>query len=145
MLSINAMQQHNHKIAEYSKILSVLIQDKELCHTQIVCDLFFNYVNAVNEHFTKEEKNIYQPMLIHSDSAIKNTATHFMSGSMEIKRVIAEYKKKWCSKNTLRIKNHQHFIDDTEEIFAFVCSRIIDESDRLYPAFKKATQQQKAA
>ena len=84
-------------------------------------------------------------MLVHDDSSIKNTATHFMSGSMEIKRVLAQYTKKWCSKDTLRIKNHQQFIDDTEEIFEFVWNRIIDESERLYPAFKIATQEQKAA
>jgi hypothetical protein len=140
MISIDTMHQDNHKISEYSKVLSVLIQDKELCDTKIVCDIFFNYVNAVNEHLTNEEKNIYQPMLVHGDSSIKNIACRFMSGSIETKRIIANYTKKWCSQNTLLIKNHQEFIVDTEEIFMFIWNRIIDESEYLYPAFKIATQ-----
>lgn len=145
MISIDTMHENNHKIAEHSKVLSVLIRNRALCDTQVVCDMFFNYVDAVKEHLSNEEKNIYQPMLIHSEPSIKNTATQFMSGSMEIKRVISQYTKKWCSKKTLRIKNHQQFIDETEEIFEFVWNRIIDESEHLYPAFKIATQQQKAA
>jgi len=142
MISIDAMHRQNHKIAEYSKVLSVLIRDKELCNTEIVCDIFFDYVNAVKEHLTNEEQNIYQPMLIHSDCSIKNIACRFMSGSMETKRIIANYTKKWCSQNTLLIKNHQQFIDDTEEIFEFIWNRIRDESEHLYPAFKIATQPQ---
>ena len=145
MISIDSMHEHNHKIAEYSKVLSVLIRDRELCDTQVMCDIFFNYVDAVKEHLATEEKNIYQPMLIHSNQSIKNTATQFMSGSMEIKRVIAQYTRKWCSRNTLRIKNHEQFVNDTEEIFEFVWNRIIDESEHLYPAFKVATQQKQAA
>ena len=145
MISIDSMHEHNHKIAEHSKVLSVLIRNRELCDTQVMCDIFFSYVDAVNEHLKNEEKNIYQPMLIHSDQSIKNTATQFMSGSMEIKRVIKQYTKKWCSRNKLRIKNHDQFIHDTEEIFEFVWNRIIDESEHLYPAFKIATQQKQAA
>ena len=145
MISIDDMHEHNHKITEYSKVLSVLIKDRELCNTQVMCDIFFNYVDAVKEHLSNEEKNIYQPMLIHSDSSINNTATQFMSGSNEIKRVIAQYTKKWCLRNTLRIKNHQQFITETEEIFNFVLDRIVDESEHLYPAFKRATEQEKAA
>ncbi len=145
MISIDSMHEHNHKIAEYSKVLSVLIRDRELCDTQVMCDIFFNYVDAVKEHLKTEEKNIYQPMLIHSDQSIKNTATQFMSGSMEIKRVIAQYTRKWCSGSKLRIKNHDLFVEDTEEIFEFVWNRIIDESEHLYPAFKIATQQKLAA
>lgn len=145
MISINKMHEHNHKIAEYSKVLSVLIRDKELCDTQLMCTIFFNYVEAVREHLSNEERNIYHPMLIHGDANIKNTATQFMSGSVEIKRIIGGYTKKWCSKKTLRIKNHPQFVADTEEIFEFVWNRIIDESEHLYPAFKIATEQKQAA
>ncbi|MCK5726850.1 MAG: hypothetical protein KAH22_08510 [Thiotrichaceae bacterium] len=139
MISLDAMHEHNHKIAEHSKVLSVLIRNRELCDTKVMCDIFFSYVDAVKEHLSIEEKNIYQPMLVHSDSEIKNTATKFMSGSMEIKRVLAQYTRRWCSKNTLRIKNHDLFVADTEQIFEFVWNRIIDESEHLYPAYKKAT------
>ena len=140
MISIDTLQEHNHKIAEHSKVLSVLIHDRELCDTQVMCDIFFNYVDAVKEHLDTEERNIYQPMLVHSDAAVKNAAGQFMSGSVEIKRVLGQYTKKWCSKKTLRIKNHEQFVSDTEDIFELVWKRIIDESEHLYPLFKKAIQ-----
>lgn len=145
MISIDTLQKHNHKIAEHSKVLSVLIRNRELCDTQIMCDIFFNYVAAVKEHLDTEDRNIYQPMLVHSDTEIKHTASQFMSGSVEIKRVIAEYTKKWCRKHSLRIKDHALFVSDTEDIFELVWKRIIDESEHLYPVFKKAIQQAEAA
>ena len=145
MISIDTLQQHNHKIAEYSKVLSVLIKDRELCDTQVLCNIFFSYVDAVKEHLDIEDRNIYQPMLVHSDTEIKHTASQFMSGSIEIKRVIAEYTKQWCRKDSLRIKNHDLFVSDTEDIFELVWKRIIDESEHLYPIFNKAIQQKKAA
>lgn len=138
MISIESLHEHNHTIAEHAKVLSVLIKNRELCDTQVVCDIFFNYVDAVKEHLDLEDRNIYQPMLTHNNSEIKNTAGQFMSGSTEIKRVISQYTKRWCSKNSLRIRNHEQFISDTEDIFELVWKRIIDESENLYPAFKKA-------
>ena len=144
VISIETLQQHNHRIAEHSKVLSVLIRDRELCDTQVMCDVFFSYVDAVKEHLDTEDRNIYQPMLVHSDGDIKNTAGLFMSGSIEIKRVIAEYTKQWCRKSTLRIKNHDQFVSDTEDIFELVWKRIIDESEHLYPAFNRATQKEAA-
>ena len=140
MTSIETLQKDNHKIAEYSKVLSVLIRDRELCDTQVLCDIFFNYVNAVQEHLDVEARNVYQPMLVHSDADIKHAAGQFMSGSVEIKRVIAEYTKQWCRKDSLRIKDHEKFISDTDDIFELVWSRIIDESEHLYPAYKRAIQ-----
>ena len=56
MISIDTMHEHNHKIAEHSKVLSVLIRNRELCDTQVMCDIFFSYVDAVKEHLTNEEK-----------------------------------------------------------------------------------------
>jgi hypothetical protein len=48
-------------------------------------------VDAVKEHLKTEEKNIYQPMLIHSDQSIKNTATQFC---------LAQWKSSASSRNT---------------------------------------------
>ncbi|RTZ66646.1 MAG: hypothetical protein DSZ29_02565 [Aquificaceae bacterium] len=145
MIAIDTLQQDNHKIAEHSKVLSVLIKNRELCDTQVLCDIFFNYVDAVKEHLDIEDRNIYQPMLVHSDADIKHTASQFMSGSIEIKRVISEYTKQWCRKDSLRIKNHDQFVADTEDIFELVWKRIIDESEHLYPVFKRAIQHKEVA
>ncbi|MCK5903190.1 MAG: hypothetical protein KAG28_08560 [Cocleimonas sp.] len=138
MLSLDVLKESNHKIAEHSKVLSVLIRNRELCDTQVMCDIFFRYVDLVREHLNTEDRNLYQSMMIHNDADIKNTARDFMSGSVEIKRVIAQYTKRWCKKGTLRIKNHEQFISDTEDIFELVWKRIINESEHLYPAFIRA-------
>ncbi|MCK5901754.1 MAG: hemerythrin domain-containing protein [Cocleimonas sp.] len=138
MVSIDTLQDQNHKIAELSNVLEVLLRNRELCDTQLTCDIFFSYVDLVKEHLSVEERNLYQPMLTHSDTAVKKVADQFMTGSSEIKRVFAQYLKRWCRKKTLHIKNHAKFINDTDDMFELVWKRIVDETEKLYPMARKA-------
>ncbi|HIO92310.1 MAG TPA: hemerythrin domain-containing protein [Leucothrix mucor] len=139
MISIDSLQEQNHKIAELSNVLEVLLKNRELCDTQVTCDMFFSYVDLVKDHLQLEDRNLYQPMLTHSDSSVKKVADQFMTGSTEIKRVFDQYLKKWSRKNTLRIKNHDKFISDTSDMFELVWRRIVDETEHLYPVVRKIT------
>ena len=78
----------------------------------------------------------------HKDIDVKNTATKYLSGSAEIKRVFKEYLKKWCRNNKFRIKNHQQFISDTEDMFEMVHDRIIDELEHFYPLVRNVSNSQ---
>jgi Na+-transporting NADH:ubiquinone oxidoreductase subunit NqrA len=137
MILIDTLQAQNHKIAELSNVLEVLLQNRALCNTQVTCDMFFSYVDLVKEHLQLEDKNIYQPMLTHPDASVKKVADQFMTGSTEIKRVFDQYLKHWCRKKTLRIKNHEKFINDTMDMFELVWKRIVDETEHLYPVVRK--------
>ena len=139
MITIDILQEQNHKIAELSNVLEVLLQNRELCDTEVTCELFFSYVNLVKEHLRVEDKNIYQPMLTHSDSSVKKVADQFMTGSTEIKRVFDQYLKRWSRKDTLRIKNHDKFMSDTTDMFELVWRRIVDETEHLYPVVRRVS------
>lgn len=136
MISIDTLQDQNHKITELSNVLSVLLENRELCDTQITCDMFFDYVDLVKSHLELEDKNLYQSMLTHSDPTVKKVADQFMTGSSEIKRVFGQYTKRWCHKKELRIKNHDKFMADTNDMFELVWNRLVDETEHLYPVVR---------
>ena len=133
MLSFDELYDENHKISELSNVLSRLIEDRLLCDTSITSKLFFKYIDHVKHHLDIEEREMYQPLLISSDSKIKNIANQFLSGSGEIKRVLKQYTKRWCRGKKLWIKNHDLFIQESRDIFTLVSARILNETERLYP------------
>jgi len=137
VIVIDTLQEQNHQIAELSNVLETLLKNRELCDTQVACDMFFSYIDLVKEHLRVEDENIYQPMLTHSDASVKKVADQFMTGSSEIKRVLGQYLKRWSRKNTLRIKNHDKFLSDTNDMFELIWKRIIDETEHLYPVVRE--------
>jgi hypothetical protein len=70
---------------------------------------------------------------------VKNTADRFLSGSVEIKKIFAEYVKEWCSQKdrVLTIRNHGDFVKETAEMFELVLDRIQRETEHLYPLIRK--------
>ena len=133
MLSFDELYEENHKISELSKVLSHLIEDRLLCDSSVTANLFFKYIDHVKHHLNTEERELYQPLLMASNNKTKNIANQFLSGSGEIKRVLKQYLKRWCRGDTLWIKNHNLFIQESREIFRLVDARIIDEIEKLYP------------
>jgi len=136
MITFEDLNNQNQKISELSKVLSALIQERDVCDTQITCDLFFDYVDKVKEHLDIEERELYKELLTHSDSNVKNTANKFLSSSSEIKRLLKQYVKRWCKSKTLRIGDHASFIKESDEMFTIVLDRIVDETEHLYPILR---------
>ncbi len=145
MISFTELTQQNHKIAELSKVLSHIIKDREICDTDVTCDLFFDFVSRVQEHLDVEDREIYQALLTHQENRVKNTANRFLSGSAEIKRVFKQYLRRWCNQKSLRIKNHGQFVQETNDMFDLVLQRIQDETEHLYPIVKEVKWEKQAA
>ncbi len=145
MVSFQEMYNQIHKISELSGVLSHLIEERSLCDTGVTCDLFFEYVEQVKEHLDEEEKSLYQPLLIHSENHVKNTATKFLSGSSEIKRVFKQYLRRWCKNKDLRIRDHELFLKETNEMFELVNKRLIDETEHLYPVARDVMKEDRKA
>ncbi|MEE9351765.1 MAG: hypothetical protein V3U78_05855 [Thiotrichaceae bacterium] len=137
MIGFKELYEQNHKIAELSKVLSHVIEDRSLCDTDVTCDLFFDFTDTVKDHLDVEDREIYQALLVHRESRVNNTASRFLSGSAEIKRVFKQYLRRWCHNKTLRIRNHAEFVAETNEMFELVLSRIQDEVEHLYPVVKE--------
>ena len=107
MVTYDDLNSQNDKITELSDVLNKLLSDRGLCDSRVTCDLFFQYVETVQDHLKLEDRHIYRQMLTHRDQGVRNTATKFMSGQVEIKRVFASYLRKWCKK-----RGHELIIND---------------------------------
>ena len=136
MITYKELNEQNHRITELSNVLSYLFKDRSMCDSESCCELFNNYVTLVNEHIDLVDKNMYSDLLGSSDEKVKNVAKNFMSGSVEIKKILRDFTKQWCpvkNKNELKIKDHGTFLSDIEELFDIVLKRILDETEHLYP------------
>jgi hypothetical protein len=136
MITYKELNEQNHRITELSNILNHLFQDRSMCDTTTCCELFNNYVNLVNQHVDMVDKNMYSDLLASPDEKVNNVAKNFMSGSVEIKKILKEFSKEWCpikNKNELKIKDHAAFLQAIDELFEIVLKRILDETEHLYP------------
>jgi hypothetical protein len=125
---------HNHKLRELSNVVVYLLQERSMCDTETANDLFCETLRKIDEHLSMVD-HLYATLLNQKDEKAHRTAKMFMSGEVELKRIIAEYKKVWFARSRpeLRVGNHQQFIKETEELFEIVLSRIEDETEKLYP------------
>jgi len=136
MLTYAELNEQNHRITELSNVLSYLFQDRLICDTGSCCELFYRYVDLVKEHIELVDRDMYKELLKSPDDKINNVARNFMSGSVEIKRILKAFTKRWCPtkrKDTLHINEHARFLQDTDELFEIVLQRILDETEHLYP------------
>ncbi len=137
MVSFTELHSQNHNITELSKILFQLINKRSLCDLDVTCDIFFDYITKVKAHLDLEERELYRDLLTHSEKDVTANAKKYLSGSSEIKHVLKDYLKRWCRNKSLRIKDHEKFVKDSEEIFDLVNDRITDEVENFYPMVRK--------
>lgn len=107
-----------------------------MCDTQTCCDLFSNYMTQVKEHIDTVDKNMYSDLLASPDEKVNNVAKNFMSGSVEVKKILQSFSKQWCpsrGNNDFMIKDHDQFLKAMDELFDIVLQRIQDETEHLYP------------
>ena len=97
-------------------------------------------MDHVNKHMQLVESDMYPDLLSNPAPAARITVSNFLGSSQGIKHIMSSYKKKWCdSKNTgLSIgAKHDEFIQETDEMFAAILTRIQDEMENLYPIVRK--------
>jgi hypothetical protein len=80
---------------------------------------------------------MYKDLLASPDEKVANVAKNFMSGSVEVKKILREFTHRWCpaskKKDSLHIKDHAEFLVDTDALFEIILQRIQDETEHLYP------------
>ena len=142
MISYEQLNEQNHQIVELSNVLSYLFQDRAMCDTDTCCDLFFRYMEKVNEHMELVDSNLYGPLLAQHENDIKNTARNFMSGGQEIRHILKRYQKKWCKNKKQQLlvgRGYEEFLRETNDMFGMVLDRIQLETERLYPLIREIT------
>ena len=136
MITYTKLNQQNHRITELSNVLGYLFRDRAMCDTVTCCNLFNNYMVQVKEHIEMVDKNMYSDLLASPDDKVNNVAKNFMSGSVEVKKILKTFSKQWCptrGSNDLRIKDHEQFLGAIDELFEIVLQRIQNETEHLYP------------
>jgi hypothetical protein len=142
MVTYDELNEQNHRITELSNVLRYLLKDRSMCDTGSCCDIFYSYVDLVKKHTEIVDSEMCSNLLMSNDDKISNVAKNFMSGSVEIKKILKNFTKQWCptkSKGTLRIKDHESFLKDTDKLFDLVLRRILDETEHLYPLVRSLT------
>ena len=140
MISYQELNTQIDKITELSNVLSVLLKDRTICDTETCCNLFYNYMDHVNNHLQVVESTMYPSLLSNSESEAKNIASNFMGSSQGVKHVMTSYVKKWCDKKHKGLAigaKHDEFIKDTDDMFEVILNRIQDEAENLYPMVRK--------
>lgn len=136
MVTYKDLNEQNHRITELSNVLRYLLRDRSMCDTDSCCNLFGNYMTLVNQHIETVDKNMYSDLLASPDEKVNNVAKNFMSGSVEVRKILQKFNKQWCpskNSNDLRIKDHEEFLSAMDELFDIVLQRILDETEHLYP------------
>lgn len=141
MVTYDELHHQNHKITELTNILQHLLGDRSLCDSDVTCNLFFEYVDAVKGHLAVTDSAMYSKLLGSNDQKMSNIANRFMGGSREINRIFSSYLKKWCKLRSkqLVIREYDAFMKDTQEMFDMVLDRIQSETEHLYPAVRRVT------
>ncbi|MCP3848737.1 MAG: hypothetical protein GY694_00660 [Gammaproteobacteria bacterium] len=137
MTDFNGLYETNHKISERIKIFLYLIKKRSVCDTQVANELFYELLNMIKKQTEREDKDFFKDMLTSSIPEVKTFANNFLSGSSEIKRVIKQYTKRWTFNNHLRIKDHESFINDSNEAFGMIDKHIVLKTEKLYPEVRK--------
>ena len=149
MATFTTLHREIHEITEKNNVFRYLIQDRFMCDTKIAETIFFDYVKLVKKHMEKVDRQFCRQLLSHEAQTVRNTADRFLSGSSEIKRIFAEYLKRYCTPphQCLHIKDHARFVEETNQIFDMVLERIERETEHLYPLIRslEARAEQKQA
>lgn len=132
MVPFAELNRQNHEITELCQVLGVLIRDRSMCDTSIVCELFQRFSDKVRAHMELEDRTLYARLLTHPDRNINAQANRSLNGAKEIKRIFSQYTNTWC-RHGLDIYDHQKFVRETEDMFRLVQERIQDEVEKLYP------------
>ncbi len=142
MITYDELNAQNHSITELSNVLLYLFKERSMCDTGACCELFYRYMDKVQEHIDLVDKNLYSDLLNDHDIDVRNLVRNFMSGSQEIKKLMRTYTRKWCPHkrpDELLIGDHVLFLKETEGMFEMVLQRIQDETEKLYPLIRKTS------
>ena len=145
MVSFDELNEQNHKISELTQVIMYLIKDRSICDSEVTCALFFDLTDKIKDQLDMEERELYKDLLTHKDQELNVLANEYLSSSVEFKRKLKSYIKYWCHNKSLRIKNHDDFLNKTDELFSIMQDRIVNVTENLYPLVKKINSEKVAA
>lgn len=131
MIPLNELKQQHQEISELIQVLSILLHDKSVRHTNTVFKLFEQFFTIVNHHLELEGKTLYPQLLVHKNKAMREVAVRFLSGSGSISKFFAKYIKN-CHNWQNAVDDNDAFIQETEAVFEFLKKRIKAEEEEFF-------------
>lgn len=144
MVSFDELNEQNHKISELIQMITYLIKERSFCDSKVTCALFFELTDKMKDQLDREERELYKDLLTHKDQQLNDLANTYLNSSVDFKRKLKSYIKHWCQNKSLRIKNHDDFLNKSDELFSIMQDRIIDVTENLYPVVKKINSEKSA-
>ncbi len=145
MLTFESMHIKGQEITELSNILTRLVADRAMCDNSITVELLLRYFRSVDSHLMQQDTKLYSVLLSHPEGKVNNSGKLFMSGSLEVKRAMTNFKRRWCKNGTLKFRDHNAFLKDADQMFDMVLTRLQIETEQLYPLVRRVTEERKAA
>jgi hemerythrin-like domain-containing protein len=93
---------------------------------KLLCDM----AAKVKDHLTKEDKELYPPLLTDSEVTVRAIAWGLVSGEHSLRQWFEEYNKKWLTKRDLEFDDG--FLQETNNLLDALAKRIEREERLLF-------------
>ncbi len=90
----------------------------------------------LNKHLSEEDRGVYPPLLTHEDPKLKSLAWGFISGEKPLRKQFESYHRKWLKDCDFTFSDA--FLEETNEVFSAIESRIRREQEVLLPKLEKS-------
>ena len=132
MYTISELKKQNQEISDLVEVLTVLLNENNLIHNPLVCDLVCRFNEKVWMHLVFEDDSLYAELAKHHNPDISSIAKQFHDCTKEIKKEFSQYMKLWC-KVSGADHHKQAFCDQTSDMLKKVKERIEFETEKMFP------------
>jgi len=127
--------QHVELLQTLSDFSFYLDVDKLLGNLDEAKTLQFELFSKLSIHLSIEDKVFYPRFLLHFDKGIKNLARDYIVEMGNISEELKAYRSQWPNTSEIQ-KKPLVFIEQTEQIFTDLKTRIEKEDEELYRLFE---------
>ncbi len=139
MIDFTTLHEQNHRITETSNVLMYLVRERALCDTATTRKVFQEALSMIDVHLRRVDRLVKKHLLAHDDPRDQNLGHKLSAESALLRHNFAVYGVDWTERQRphMHIKDHQKFIDDTDELFNLMLDRIQRETELVYPLLKR--------
>jgi len=142
MLSLDDLYQQNHRITEISQVVLYLAEKRDLCDSETVCGLFFEYLELVHDHLERVDQLVKRHLYTADTPQARNVARKLVADSTLLRRNFLQYVGRWteAGRSHMRVADHQAFLSDSQDLFEMFLDRLQRETELLYPLLRDLEQ-----
>ncbi len=139
MIDFTVLHEQNHRITETANVLMYLARERTLCDTDTTRRVFQDALGMIDVHLRWVDRLVKKHLLANPNPRDQNLGRKLSAESALLRHNFAVYGTDWTETKRphIRIKDHQKFIDDTDELFNMMLDRIQRETELVYPLFKR--------